>query len=447
MILFLTEENGIFLKILHTSDWHLGHSLYGKTRAKEHQAFIEWLLALVEKEQIDLVIIAGDIFDTGTPPSYARQMYNEELILKMDDLDCQLLILAGNHDSVSMLSESACLLKKFNTHVITRATQDLDDQLIQVKDKNGEVGALICAVPFMRPRDIMYSVAGQGGADKDKALLKAMVEHYEQIFEKAKSMKQKLVETTPSLSSPLPIIATGHLTAIGSLKSDSMRDIYVGSLSAFSPEYFPKADYIALGHIHKPSRVGGQEHIRYSGSPIHLSFDELGYEKEVQIIEFTHSNKPSISSVVIPRFQYMASIKGDLDTLKKAFITISLEIEAHYPNQRAWVEVVVEHDDYLSDLNKYMEELIGDKPIDVLRIRRSRLQHNAMLATGEKQSLCELEPQDVFAKRLETESFDETTKSRLTQHFKQILSDVIHQNDQKHEMQDTSDDASKGSAL
>lgn len=443
----MIEKDGVFLKILHTSDWHLGHSLYGKTRAKEHQAFIQWLLALVEKEHIDLVIIAGDIFDTGTPPSYARQMYNDDLILKMDALGCQLVIVAGNHDSVSMLSESACLLKKFNTHVITRAGQNVDDQIIQIKDKNGDVGALICAVPFMRPRDIMSSVAGQSGADKDKALLKAMVEHYELIFDKAKSIKQSLVESNAFSSSHLPIIATGHLTAIGSLKSDSMRDIYVGSLSAFSPEHFPEADYIALGHIHKPSRVGGQAHIRYSGSPIHLSFDELDYEKEVQIIEFAGLDKPNISSVVIPRFQYMASIKGDLNTLKKAFATIGLEVESQYPNQRAWVEVVVENDDYLSDLNKYMDELIEDKPIDVLRIRRTRQQHNAMLVTGEKQSLSELQPQDVFAKRLETETLDETTKSRLTLHFEQILSDVMHQDEQKHEAQDASNKTSEEEVL
>ncbi len=435
----MVDKARYFLKILHTSDWHLGHSLYGKSRAKEHQAFIEWLLVLVEKEQIDLVIVAGDIFDTGTPPSYARQMYHEDLIIKMDALGCQLLILAGNHDSVSMLGESACLLKKFNTHVITRATQDLENQLIQIKGKSGEIGALVCAVPFMRPRDIMHSVAGQSGADKDKALLKAMVEHYEQIFDKATSMKQTLLEANPSLSNQLPIIVTGHLTAIGSLKSDSVRDIYVGNLSAFSPEYFPKADYIALGHIHKPSQVGGQGHIYYSGSPIHLSFDELGYEKEVKIIEFAGSDKPNISSVVIPRFQYMASVKGDLTTLKKIFETISSEVKAHHPDQRAWVEVVVENDDYLSDLNKYMEELIADKPIDVLRIRRTRLQHNAMLATGEKQSLSELRPIDVFAKRLETETFDETTKARLTLHFEQILSDVMHQH---HEVQDTNNKTS-----
>ena len=98
------------MKILHTSDWHLGQHFMGKSRRDEHKAFIDWLLALVDKESIDAVIIAGDVFDTGSPPSYAREMYHQ-LVLDMKARQCQLVIVAGNHDSVSMLNESKSLLR------------------------------------------------------------------------------------------------------------------------------------------------------------------------------------------------------------------------------------------------------------------------------------------------------------------------------------------------
>ena len=92
-------------RILHTSDWHLGQNFYGKSRANEHQRFLNWLLEQVNEHDIDAVIVAGDIFDTGTPPSYAREMYFD-FVVNMHEKNCQLIILAGNHDSVAMLGES-----------------------------------------------------------------------------------------------------------------------------------------------------------------------------------------------------------------------------------------------------------------------------------------------------------------------------------------------------
>lgn len=157
------------MRILHTSDWHLGQNFFNKSRRKEHQQFIDWLLLQVEKQQIDAVIIAGDIFDSGTPPSYAREMYNQ-FVVDISQRGCELVILGGNHDSVATLNESKPLVSCLNAHVIANTSDELDEQIIRLKKRNGEVGALLCAVPFVRARDVMKSSAGSSGTEKQKQL-------------------------------------------------------------------------------------------------------------------------------------------------------------------------------------------------------------------------------------------------------------------------------------
>ena len=259
------------MKILHTSDWHLGQSFLTKSRKDEHQAFLNWLLEQVNSHMIDAIIVAGDIFDTGTPPSYAREMYNR-FVVAMEQLSCTLIVLGGNHDSVSMLNESKTLLACLNTHVIANTADDINEQVLVLNNRQGKVGAVLCAVPFIRARDIIISHAGESGIEKRQVLGEAIKQHYASIYEAALRLRKDKQWN-------VPIIATGHLTALGVSQSESVRDIYIGSLDGFSAEGFPPADYIALGHIHRPQIVAKAEHIRYSGSPIPLSFDELKYKK------------------------------------------------------------------------------------------------------------------------------------------------------------------------
>ena len=161
------------MRILHTSDWHLGQFFINKSRLQEHQQFIAWLLQQVEEYEVDAVIIAGDIFDTGAPPSYARELYNQ-FVIGMNNLGRQLVILAGNHDSVSTLNESKAILAQLNTQVISAAADDLHSQVLALKDKSGQVGAIVCAIPYLRPRDILQSKAGQSGQQKQQALGQAI---------------------------------------------------------------------------------------------------------------------------------------------------------------------------------------------------------------------------------------------------------------------------------
>ncbi|GAC21563.1 exonuclease subunit SbcD [Paraglaciecola arctica] len=407
------------MKILHTSDWHLGQSFFTKSRKDEHQGFIDWLLQQVASEQIDAVIIAGDIFDTGTPPSYAREMYNQ-FVVDMQKLNCVLVVLGGNHDSVSTLNESKQILACLNTFVVASTGISIDEQVFTIPDKLGQPRAILCAVPFIRARDVLQSVAGETGLEKRQALGDAIKQHYQTLYQIALTKKQ-------DSGLDLPIIATGHLTALGVSQSESVRDIYIGTLDGFAADGFPPADYIALGHIHKPQIVAKSEHIRYCGSPIPLSFDELGKAKQVMLVEFSGAQCTSLQPIEVPLFQPMQVIKGDLVEIEAGLQSLKTN-SSELP---CWLCLEVDSQDYLSDLQQRIQTMTEGLNVEVLQLRRSRNERRQLLSQMQSETLAELTPADVFEKRLAMESFESDDEKETRQHvrerFSQILSEVEHQ--------------------
>lgn len=266
------------MRLLHTSDLHLGQNFFGRCRQTEHDAFLGWLVEQASARKVDAVVIAGDVFDTSMPPSFAREQYNR-FIDALLDTGARLIILSGNHDSPAMLGESKLLLKRLSTLVIAEVARLPQEQVFVVPRRDGEPGMILCAIPFIRARDVARSEAGQSEEEKRQALMSGIAAHYAQIHEAALALRAEL-------GRELPIVATGHLATVGANSSESVREIYVGSINAFPTNGFPPADYIALGHIHRPQAVGGHEHIRYCGSPIPLSFDEVGQDKQVLLVEF-----------------------------------------------------------------------------------------------------------------------------------------------------------------
>lgn len=401
------------MRILHTSDWHLGQHFMGKTRQAEHQAFCAWLIEQVRELAVDAVLIAGDIFDTGAPPSYAREQYNR-FIVELRGTGCELVVLGGNHDSVAMLGESKTLLAQLGTRVIPGVCEQLDEQLLVLHRRDGSPGAILCGIPFIRPRDVLLSQAGQSAQDKQQSLQQAIQQHYQDLYALAVSKRD-------ALGGDLPIIATGHLTTVGASASDSVREIYVGSLEAFPTSAFPPAAYIALGHIHRPQKVGGLEHIRYCGSPIALSFDEAKQQKEVLLVELDSSGMRQISALPVPHFQPLLSLRG---SLKELDVQIKQAAEQGSVELPVWLEVLVGTDDYLSDLQLRIAALCEGLPVEVLRIRRERGNACASLQGHARETLDELSVEDVFAQRLSSESLDETEQARLLGLYQQVVSEL-----------------------
>ncbi|WP_213976074.1 exonuclease subunit SbcD, partial [Serratia marcescens] len=172
------------MRLIHTSDWHLGQYFFTKSRAAEHQAFLNWLIEQIEQQQVDALIVAGDLFDTGSPPSYARELYNR-FVVELQRTGCQLVVLGGNHDSVATLNESRELLSCLNTTVIASAQGSLEQQIVVLNRRDGQPGAVLCAIPFLRPRDLLTSRAGESGAQKQQALQEAIAEHYQALYQAA----------------------------------------------------------------------------------------------------------------------------------------------------------------------------------------------------------------------------------------------------------------------
>lgn len=400
------------MRIIHTADWHLGQYFYTKSRAPEHQAFLDWLIEQITLHQVDALIVAGDIFDNGSPPSYAREMLNR-FVVALRTTGCQLVLLAGNHDAVATLNESRDLLACLNTRLIANAGDDPNQQVFPLNTRQGIPGAILCAIPFLRPRDILRSQAGQSGSEKQLALQDAISGHYAQCYQHACSLRE-------TLGLPLPIIATGHLTTVGVTASEAVRDIYIGSLDAYPVQAFPPADYIALGHIHRPQRVGHSEHIRYSGSPIALSFDELGSEKSVALIEFQQGTLTQITLLPIPVTQPMRLIKGSLTEIEQQLQALPVPEK----EQRIWLDIEISTDTYLSDMQQRIQQLAQALPVDVLLMRRNREQRLQAITREKKETLDELSPRDVFERRLALTDIESEQQERLRPLFDGIVLDV-----------------------
>lgn len=397
------------MRILHTSDWHLGQNFIGRSRAAEHQAFLAWLVQQVESLQINAILVAGDIFDTATPPSYARELYNQ-FIVALQPTGCQLVVLGGNHDAPAVLNESKNLLRFLRTDVIASSSAELEAQLLILHDASQQPAAIVCAIPFLRARDLLQSQAGQSATDKQRDLQQAIASHYQHLYQLAQQYNQQQQLT-------LPIVMTGHLTTLGVSQSESVRDIYIGTLEAFAADAFPPADYIALGHIHQSQQIKAQTDIRYSGSPIALSFDEAKQQKQAWLLQFEQGVK-TVTSLPIPGFQALCSIKTDLANLQQQ---VSAALAAQQLPGKLWLELVIsDQDAYLSDLQSRVEQQLQDLPVELLRLRRQRSSTDATLAM-QHTSLAELSPQDVWQARLAKTELSAQQQQQLSALHQQVL--------------------------
>ena len=191
------------MKILHTSDWHLGQKFLTNDRKAEHEMALDWLHETIILEKVDILIVAGDIFDIGNPPSYARTLYYR-FLTKLQGSPCRhIIIIGGNHDSPAMLNAPKELLEILNVHVIGAATGDIEDEIITLLDEKGDLEAVIAAVPFLRDRDIRQSVTGETGLERMAKVQAGIINHF----------KEAGKAVAPYTKKNVPILATGHLYA------------------------------------------------------------------------------------------------------------------------------------------------------------------------------------------------------------------------------------------
>jgi len=406
------------MRILHTADWHLGKRLEQSERTDEHQAFLSWLILTLTTEKIDVLIVAGDVFDTGSPSNAAFEQYYGFLRQVKDTCCREVIIIGGNHDSISTLNAPQTLLKYFNVHIIGGVPQEFTDQIIEIKNTQGKVELVVCAVPFLRDRDIRLSIAGETLEERESRIKQGISDHYHQFLTHISDYKLNNI----------PIIATGHLFAAGSATSDSEKEIHVGNLGQIGGDQFPaEFNYVALGHIHRPQLINKMNHIRYSGSPIPLSFSETDDLKQVIILEFADGEIIGLQDLEVPCSRKLIRIKGDFEKVKTKLVLLE---DPHTPLP-AWVEVQVETESFIFNLDEQLNTLIAGKHyIERLFTRqyRTSAMQNLDEQTPEAMALSDLDPKTVFLKRLQAEYKDEPQPDLLTT-FHEVLEYMAQKGD------------------
>lgn len=409
------------MKILHTSDWHLGRSLYGQKRYEEYARFLDWLVGQLENEQVDALLVAGDIFDTGTPSNRALELYYQFLCRVAASPCRHVIITAGNHDSPSLLNAPKEVLKFISVHVVGSITDSVADEVIVLSDKDDSDELVVCAVPYLRDRDIRRSEAGESLDDKTQKLLAGIKEHYEQVCAVA---EQKRAES----KNELPIVAMGHLFTAGgkTVEGDGVRELYVGNLCHLKSDQFPKCiDYLALGHLHVPQKVGGIETQRYCGSPLPVGFGEASQQKEVVVVDFT-GTEATIKRIPVPVFQRLESIKGDLKTITgrlKALVNEDASI---------WLEVIYTGDEIVGNLASELNELVENSKVEIMRIKNNQVIQRVLKQQHTGETLDDLNEMDVFTRRLDQEECSDEDKKELIATYQEILN-TMHDEDQQAE--------------
>jgi exonuclease SbcD len=283
------------MRFLHTADWHLGQLFHEYERTYEHEQFLKWLLDTLKSEKIDVLLHSGDIFDHSNPSAASVKMFYSFLSTVIKTCpDIQIVVIAGNHDSAARLETPKPLLESSNVHIVGLIERDkngeidYDKMIVPLKDSTGEISVLCLAVPFLRLGDYPAVIGAKSPYTEGvAAFYKAFYERAEQIKVKGQS-----------------VIAMGHLHALNSdvsdLDDDTERAI-MGGVEGIAPNAFHEdIKYVALGHIHKAQSIGGRESVRYSGSPIPLSFSEHNYQHQVVVFDIINENLQDLRAVDVP---------------------------------------------------------------------------------------------------------------------------------------------------
>ncbi|OBX26001.1 exodeoxyribonuclease I subunit D [Gelidibacter algens] len=397
------------MKILHTSDWHIGKQLHKIDLSPDLELFFDWLLAKIKEEHIDVLLVSGDVFDQANPSQASlKQYYN--FLKRMIGTDCKIIITGGNHDSASVLNAPKEILGFLNIDVVGGAPENISDLFYNYR--KGEEQVVIAGVPFLRDKDIRKSVAGESYNDK-----------IEQIREGIKAYFSAINTHYTQHCQGLCFIVMGHLYVQGAHVSESMRDIQIGNQASVKGTIFgEEPDYVALGHIHKPYAVSTLKNVHYSGSPVCLSFSEKEEVKQVNIISVTGKHV-DVDIVPIPKFRNLVAFQGTLEEVKTQLQKYSLSSQLI-----SLAEIIVNEPDENVQIRQDLEELLDTHDNPELKIIKSKLNfinkvRGASEAFQPGISVADVTPMQMFEKRLELDGHQEHT-DELKNAFRQILEEL-----------------------
>ena len=398
------------MKLLHTSDWHLGQTLMRRKRYEEFEALLHWLADTVRQHDIDVLLVAGDIFDGSSPSNRAQEMYYRFLWQMAASCCRHVVIIAGNHDSPAFLAAPKELLKALHIHVVGSAAATPEGEVLLLRNEQGAPELIVCAVPYLRDKDIRVAEAGESIEDKERKLVAGIRDHYAAVAALAEQKRREL-------GANIPIVGMGHLFAAGGQcgGDDGMRELYVGSLAHVAAGSLPSCfDYLALGHLHAPQKAGGSETARYSGSPLALGFGEAKQQKSMCLVAFRGA-APSVELLPVPVFQELERIKGDWDGIARRILELSAA------GSQGWLEVIFDGDEVIGDLSERLESAISGTGMEILVTRNNRSIARALGQIHEAENLADLDARDVFERCLAAHEVPEDQRPELISAYRETL--------------------------
>ena len=306
------------IRILHTADWHLGQTFFGYDREAEQEAFLSWLAGQIHENEIDALVVAGDVFDVSNPSAAAQRMYYRFIYeVTAANPALQIVIVAGNHDSAARLEAPLPLLQAMRTEVrgVVRKSEggevDLDHLCVELKNRQGEAEVLCLAVPFLRQGDYP-AVAESTTTAADCSFAECSSVSRNPYADGVRELYRRLIQhALLRRKAGQAVLAMGHLQATGAeiAERDYSERTVIGGLECVSPDVFDGAiAYTALGHIHKSQRVSGRENVRYAGSPLPMSFAEKNYHHGVVMVTFEDGRATDICRLACPQLVPMVSV-------------------------------------------------------------------------------------------------------------------------------------------
>ncbi|KZK89849.1 Nuclease SbcCD subunit D [Pseudovibrio sp. W64] len=388
------------LKILHTADWHIGQSLNGWSRTYEHQQFFMELEELIERHEVDALVVAGDVFDNQNPSADATQMLYEALARFREKRPHLVTVLtAGNHDPAGRVEAPGVLFQKIGVQAVGMVRRndgllDLSHHLVPLYDSDGAVKAYVLALPFPRATDLpglSFSSSEEGSP-----VVRAVAELYEAAVSQA---REQIGE--------MPLIATGHLNVVGGYESEGAeRPILIGGEHAMPWEQFPDdLSYLALGHLHKPQIVG-KETIRYSGSPFPLSVAEQHYKHSVNLLSYSDAGVLSIERLPLSRPVPFHRLKGDGGLLLEELVPalVALELDADLPvEQQPFVHVDLRPQVSAGGLKAEVDQILAQYPVRSagVSVLRPKQQEPISAEATSLIRLSEIQPDELFKSAFE----------------------------------------------
>jgi len=411
------------LRLLHTADWHLGHALHGLDRAREHRAFLSWLLGVAEREEANALLVAGDVFDASNPPASAAATWFRFLAEAWARLPgLQVLVIGGNHDSAARLDAPRPLLDAMGRLRVLGSVPrqggapDPAALAVPIADREGRVAAVAAAVPYLRPADL--PAAGDA-----EAIASGTRDVYARALAAARARRPE----------GAALVALGHLHLAGGQTSQlSERRIVAGHLEAIPSDLFPDdVAYAALGHLHLAQRVGDREHVRYAGSPIPLSFDERGYPHQVVLVELEGDAPAAIRPLPVPRCQELRRIPGDLPRpLAEVTAALAALPDAGAVPEEAWpwLEVRVALSAPEPALRAILERAVEGKAARLVRIAPPHLTGTGrpLAESGPQRALSELGPEEVFLRKW-ARDHESPPPREVTSAFHELLDDLLRE--------------------